>query len=232
MKTVCIHQPDFAPWLGFFDRLIDADVYVVFDDAQFLRRGWHHRDKILGPQGTQWLTVPVLKKGRYHQEIRDVKIDESTNWRRKHLQTLASVYGNRPGFESTHRQITEIYDRQHERLIDLNMDLISWLLKALDIEVQICMSSEFGIESTSTSRLVELTQALGGTTYISGLGAKNYLDEEAFRQQNIEVRWQEFLHPTWDQGQSTFLSMLSTLDTLYQGATQTKMLSREGQDEN
>ncbi len=232
MKTVCIHQPDFAPWLGFFDRLIDADVYVVFDDAQFLRRGWHHRDKIIGPQGTQWLTVPVLKKGRYHQEIRDVKIDESTNWRRKHLQTLTSVYGSRPGFESTHHQITEIYDRQHERLIDLNMDLISWLLRVLDIEVQICMSSEFGLKSKSTDRLVELTQALGGTTYISGLGAKNYLDEEAFRQQNIKVRWQEFLHPTWDQGQSTFLSMLSTLDTLYQGATQTKMLSREGQDES
>ena len=232
MKTVCIHQPDFAPWLGFFDRLIDADVYVVFDDAQFLRRGWHHRDKIIGPQGTQWLTVPVLKKGRYHQEIRDVKIDESTNWRRKHLQTLASVYGSRPGFESTHHQITEIYDRQHERLIDLNMDLISWLLRVLDIEVQICMSSEFGLKSKSTDRLVELTQALGGTTYISGLGAKDYLDEEAFRQQNIKVHWQEFLHPTWDQGQSTFLSMLSTLDTLYQGATQTKMLSREGQDES
>lgn len=227
MPTLCIHQPDFAPWLGFFDRLVDADLYVVFDDAQFLRRGWHHRDKILGPQGSQWLTVPVLKKGRYEQEIREVMIDDSSDWRRKHLKTLASVYGRRPGFDQVHQALQEIYHRRHTRLIDLNMDIIRWLLEVFNIPVEIRFASELKLKSRSTERLVDICRAYDATTYLTGTGARDYLDAHAFTQHNISVDWQEFHHPEWNQGRSSFLSGLSALDTLYQGVSPTKMLTRQ-----
>lgn len=227
MKTICIHQPDFAPWLGFFDRLVDADLFVIFDDAQFLRRGWHHRDKILGPQGTQWLTVPVIKKGKYTQEIREVRIDRSRDWRRKHLATLANVYGRRPGFESTHKELCDIYERDHERLIDLNLDLIRWLLGKLNIDVEMHLASDLDLTSCSTQRLVDICLAHGGENYLTGLGAKDYLEQQKFSDHGIQVQWQDFEHPEWNQGTSSFLSGLSTLDTLYQGAPATKMLQRE-----
>ncbi len=227
MKTICIHQPDFAPWLGFFDRLVDADLYVVFDDAQFLRRGWHHRDKILGPNGSQWLTVPVQKKGRFDQEIRHVIIDDSTDWRRRHLRTLESVYSGRPGFEKTQATLASIYDRRHERLIDLNLDIISWLLSTCQIDVDIKMSSELGLSSRSSEKLVDIMKAHDGHRYITGTGAKDYLDVDIFTEQKIEVHWQDFVHPRWNQGTSSFLCGLSTLDTLYHGASVSKMLKRE-----
>ncbi|MFT7618901.1 MAG: hypothetical protein ACI97A_002549 [Planctomycetota bacterium] len=227
MKTICIHQPDFAPWLGFFDRLIEADVYVVFDDAQFLRRGWHHRDKILGQSGSQWLTVPVLKKGRYEQEIREVEIDESTDWRRKHLSTLANVYGKRPGFTATHSALTEIYERRHARLIDLNMDIITWLLSEFHIDIEVCFASELNLSSRSTERLVDICRAHNAQNYLTGVGAKDYLQTDPFARHDITVEWQDFHHPEWNQGQTPFLSRLSALDALYQGASAIKMLNRE-----
>ena len=84
MKTVCIHQPDFLPWLGFFDRLTQSDVFVVLDNVQFLRRGWHHRDKIKASNGEMWLTVPVKKSGRYEQLINQTEIENSTHWQDQH----------------------------------------------------------------------------------------------------------------------------------------------------
>ena len=92
---VAIHQPDFLPWLGFFDRWQKSDLHIVLDDVQFLRRGWHNRDKVKVPGGVAWLTVPILKKGRYGQPLQETLIDNSRPWRRKHLGMIRDSY--RPG---------------------------------------------------------------------------------------------------------------------------------------
>ncbi len=219
MTTVCIHQPDFAPWLGFFDRLRSADVYIVFDDAQFLRRAWHHRDRILAPEGTQWLTVPVLKKGRYTQEIREVEIDNSRPWRRRHLRTLQVVYGRRPGFHATCSALEDIYAEGHTHLMDLNLAIIRWLLDTFNIDIEIVLSSSLGISSRSTQRLIDLTRAVSGTTYITGTGARDYLDQNLFEENAIDLIWQDFSHPVYDQGLDHFEPMLSSLDALCHGAS-------------
>ena len=100
-KIIVIHQPDFIPWIGFFDRLIKSDIFVVLDNVQYIRQGWHHRDKIKTASGSMWLTVPVKKKGRYEQLINEVEIDYSQNWQSKHLKTIHHNYGHAKYF-STH----------------------------------------------------------------------------------------------------------------------------------
>ncbi len=211
---VTIHQPDFLPWLGFFDRWQKSDLYIVFDDVQFIRRGWHHRDKIKTPGGVKWLTVPVLKKGNYLQQIREVKIDNQEDWRRKHLNIIQSAYGKAPNFDAVYNSIKEILFREHRLLIDLNTDLLKYCAGVLQINTPFCFSSEFQEPSKGTENLIRLVKAVKGDTYLTGLGSKDYLDEKEFNKQGIKVIWQDFNHPVYLQLHGTFDKMLSIIDFL------------------
>ena len=211
---VTIHQPDFLPWLGFFERWLKSDVYIALDDVQFLRRGWHHRDKIISRDGSLWLTVPVLKKGNYFRKINEVVIDNKQNWRKKHLNSIYHSYRKAPNLEYIFGTIEEIYGRNHSMLIDLNFDLLKFCAAQLGIKTQLKMASDFGVKTKGTQRLIDLVKSVGGTTYLTGTGSKAYLDEDLFREHEIELRWQEFRHPIYQQLNSGFVENLSGLDYL------------------
>jgi hypothetical protein len=213
--TVCIHQPDFAPWLGFFERLLHTDVFVILDDVQFVRRGWHHRDRIKTPQGVQWLTLPVIKKGHYDQLIRDTQLDVDSGFTDKHLRTLEMAYGKRPGFDTVFPVVEEIYRRQPRLMIDLNLPLLEAMMAAFGLEKRMVMASSLNIASSSTERLVDIVRAVGGTDYLSGTGARAYLDEQLFAAAGIGVQWQRFDHPTYPQPWGDFEPGLSGLDCLF-----------------
>jgi hypothetical protein len=211
---VTIHQPDFLPWLGFFDRWRNSDLYIVLDDVQFLRRGWHHRDQIKTHAGSAWLTVPVSKKGQYHQLLKDVKIDDETNWRDKHLRTIELNYKKAPNFRRCYEKIKAIYEQNHPFLIDLNMDLLHFIAAELGIATPLKFASDYNVESTSSQRLIDLVKNAGGDQYLTGLGSKDYLDETLFERENIRVTWQQFNHPVYSQLHGEFIPMLSALDYL------------------
>ena len=215
MTTVCIHQPDFLPWLGFFHRLKTCDVFVVLDNVQFIRRGWQHRDRIKTAQGPQWLTVPVKKKGRFDQLIQDVEIDETENWRGKHMKTLETAYAKAPFFAEFFPAVSGIYANRHSQLMDLNMDFISFFCEAFGIEVETRMASEMGVDAKRSRLLARLTAAVGGDAYITGLGARDYLDESLFEAAGIRVRWQAFTQREYPQLHGTFETGLSAIDALF-----------------
>lgn len=211
---VTIHQPDFLPWLGFFDRWQKSDLFIVLDDVQFLRRGWHHRDKIKAPNGIQWLTVPVIKKGRYHQLINEVEIDNNDNWRQKHLKTLKFSYSKGPNIERIFNCIEKIYGLKHKLLIDFNMDLLKFCADILEIKTSVVLASTFSVKSKSSQRLVDLVKVVGGDKYLTGSASKAYLNEKAFEEAGIKVCWQKFDHPEYPQLYGGFKKMLSVLDFL------------------
>ena len=122
---VSIIQPGYIPWLGFFDLLKLADVFVIYDDVQFDRRGWRNRNRILSPNGKpHWLTIPVEKKGNYNQLIKDVKIVDE-NWAKNHLETIRHFYRKAPHFNSIFPDLDEAFKSKTLSLIDicLNSDL-------------------------------------------------------------------------------------------------------------
>jgi hypothetical protein len=211
-KVVVIHQPDFLPWLGFFDRWRRSDLYIVLDDVQFLRRGWHHRDKIKTAAGVQWLTVPVMKKGKYLQLIREVEIDYSTDWRSKHLRTIEVNYKRACAFDYFIEKIKGIYNKKPRFLVELNLLLLQLMAEELGIDVPFVLASDYHVNSSSTRRLVELMKAVEGTHYLSGTGARNYLDESLFEQEGILLNWQQFNHPVYPQLHGDFVPGLSVLD--------------------
>ena len=211
---VTIHQPDFLPWLGFFDRWKKSDLYIVLDDVQFVRKGWHHRDKIKTMHGVQWLTVPVQKKGRFTQEIRETLINSEEDWQRRILNMVRHAYGHAPCFHRIYPELEEIFSRNHERLVDLNIDLLRYCAKELHIKTPLLFSSSLGVHSTGTKRLVDLVMAVKGGSYFTGMGAKEYLEENLFTEKGLSVWWQEFFHPEYHQLHGDFVPGLSVLDYL------------------
>lgn len=213
MKRVCIHQPDFAPWLGFFDRLVDCDLYLVLDDVQFLRRGWHHRDKIKTAQGPAWLTLPVVK-GPREQRIDEVRIHPGARMD-KLVDTLRHAYRRAPAFDRTFEGVAAILASGHDRLIDVNRALIDHLLGALGIDVPQVCASDFGVTERATERLIALLRHVEATHYVTGTGSLDYLDRDAFEAAGITLEVRTFAPRPYPQLHGAFAPGLSALDALF-----------------
>ena len=213
---VTIHQPDFVPWYGYFERWAVADLFIILDDVQFLRRGWHHRDKIKTRDGPRWLTLPTIKSGRYNQLIRDVELSHTTDWVDKHLTLLRHAYRTAPGFTDHFDSIIEIYNRKKwVKLLELNLAFLELGRDFFGVRTPTVLSSTLGISSRSTARLVELVQAVGGTEYISGMGAKAYLDESKFKEAGLGLIWEKGREQIYPQLHDDFIPRLSFLDMMF-----------------
>lgn len=227
-NIICIHQPDFLPYLGFFERLFHCDTFVVLDNVQFLRRGWHHRDQIKTVHGVQWLTVPVQKKGRYEQLINAAQIDQATNWKHKHLMMISTNYRKAWHFDRYFEALQHIYQQPLTSLMEFNLALLRWIIGILDCQVRIVFASSLPVTSTKTLRLVEIVEALHGTAYLSGVGARAYLNEHLFQERHIPLLWQNFQHPVYPQLHGDFVPNLSVVDCLLNcGAACRELLQHE-----
>jgi len=173
---VAAHQPNYLPNLGFFYKMAQADSFVVFANAQFEKQeGWQQRHKIKGPNNDLWLTVPVL--GSNTQLIKNVKIDNRQNWRHKHKKSLELSY-NRAAGKDFLPLILQIYDKEWERLAELNFEIIKTLREIIGIETPLVFDEEVG--GKKQDLLVNICNKYGADTYLSGLGAKNYMTQKYF----------------------------------------------------
>ena len=212
---VSIHQPNYLPYLGFFDKIKSSDVFIVHDDAQFSKTQFQHRNKIRIFHGWKWLTVPVREKCIPINKIR-IKNNKEKNrplWNVYHFREIRANYAKTKYFPEHEDELKKIYENKYERLIDLNMELIKFLLKAFDIDVEIIYASNFGFKSTKTQKIVDLVNAVGGDIYISGSGGKNYLDLSII--EDFEVIFQDFKHPVYPQRYPGFEPNMAAIDALF-----------------
>jgi len=215
MKRVCIHQPDFLPYLGFFHRLLFTDVFIILNDVQFLRRGWHHRDKIKTIDGEKWLTLSI-KKGDYRQRIDQVILSENQGiWVANHLNLLKESYKKAPYFDGYFPKIRDIYLSGSIKMVDLNMAFLHFFFEVFDLQVNTLFSSDLNVGGSSNQKLINLINAVDGTQYLSGVGAKDYIDEQMFADEGIIVEWQQFNHPVYPQLHGDFIPNLSCIDLLF-----------------
>lgn len=214
VTTICIHQPDFAPYLGFFQRLLMSNHFILLDDVQFIRRGWQHRDRIKGRNGSVWLTLS-LRKGDFHQCINEVELSSDPKWIEDNLNLLRECYDKAECFREVFPRVEAIYRAGHRRMIDFNCALLDLAMDYFDISIPMSQASSYGIKGTSSARLLALVKATKGDAYLTGIGAHDYLDEDMFRSVGIQVRWQNFKHPVYPQLHGNFEPMLSCLDVLF-----------------
>lgn len=213
-NIVVIHQPDFLPYVGFFHKLLMSDLWIVFDDVQFLRRGWHHRDKIKTANGTKWLTLNIKKAPRT-SNINNIQLSYHNNWREHHLNIIRSNYSETSAFSEIFPYIEQLYAYKYDKLIDMNMASIDLLIKLFDIQIDVEYSSQYKTRLTSNERLIELLKQVNASHYLTGTGAKDYFLEKPFIEANIQVIWDEFQYPVYPQLYDDFIPYLSSIDLLF-----------------
>jgi hypothetical protein len=218
---VAAHQPNFMPWLGYFDKMRRADVFVSVDHVQLERQGFQSRTRIKTGDGSRWISVPVVHASR-DERIVDARIDNSRDgrfrWGRKMALTLRYAYESAPHYRAYGPALAEVLEQRWERVVDLNMKLIELMREALMLRTPIVRSSELRVSGAKSEMVLNMCREVGASAYLTGAGAsRGYLDVAAFERAGIEVLWQDFSHPRYEQRPSpaSFIERLSAVDLLF-----------------
>ena len=213
MRTCVISQPRFFPGLHYLDRILLADVFIVLDTVQYNPRHEENRARILGPNGPQWLTVPMRRDSR-EQLIMDTVISDQP-WSEKALKTIQHVYGKAAMFDKVMSEVEVVLKSDHDRLVTL--DLASWepALRRLQPDTEIVLASDLEGNGRGSELLLNLCREVDADVYVSGGFGREYLDLDAFGSAGIAVDFHDYSHPTYAQRSGEFVPYLSYLDALF-----------------
>lgn len=216
---VTIHQPEYLPYIGFFDRIAKADTFVILDNVQYQKNGFINRNKIKNSQGWQWLTVPVKQREALNQ-INKVEINNEIDWRDKHWKAILYNYNKAPYFKKYSDFFEEVYKKDWNLIADLDVYLIKGIMDPLGLKKQIKIASSLGVKGKADDLLINICKAVGADTYLSGPGPEDknyreYMDLKKFKKQNIKVIFQEFTRPIYKQQFGEFIPNLSIIDLLF-----------------
>ena len=226
MRAVIL-QPMYLPWMGYFGLMDLADVFVFYDDVQFVERSWQRRNRIKMPNGDWiWLSVPIVKK--FGQKINEVRINNETDWSEKHWKSIKHAYNKAPYFKEYESLFRDLYAMSWEYLVDLNICLIKEISKLLKINIKFVLSSELNVSGKKTERLINVLTKLGADEYISGPAAKEYIQPIEFKKSGIRLYWFEFNHPVYPQLHGDFIPYLSVIDLLFNTGPEAMEYIRKG----
>lgn len=210
---VTIHQPEHLPWLGFLNKIIQADLFVILDNVQFRKNYYQNRNKVRTANGWTWVKVPVRHKS--DSLIKDVTITPDARWKKKWWDTIYYSYKKSNYFDIYAGSIETAINQDWQFLSDLNIYLIKMLFSFLDKKLACIKASELGIEGRGSEMLLKICKKAGATTYLSGISGRDYLEEDMFREENINIVYQEFYHPIYNQMYEPFEPCMSVIDLFF-----------------
>ena len=214
MKVVAIHQPEYLPWLGFFKKMMNAELFVFLDDVQFRKKGWQNRNRIRINDGTTLLSIPVHTHS--YPKINEVTIDNEKNWSIRHKKSILYNYARAPYFDEIKDFIESIFEKKFQYLVNLNTEIIKFIMNELEIKSKIVFSSELEISKKGSDRVLDICKAVGADHYITGtFWAESNLRVEEFKKSNIDVEFQKFQHPIYKQIHGEFIPEMSIIDLLF-----------------
>ncbi len=223
-KTIGILQPSYIPWIGYFEQIARADVFVFYDDVPFDKHGWRNRNRIKTDQGVRWLTVPVhASMACAEQRLNSISIcADAAKWKKKHRATLEQSYKKSLWFSQYAPDFFAILDQPWSFLSDLTIAILEWMCQSFDIRTPLVRSSQLGVHGGKNERLINIVTALGGTCFYEGAAGKNYIDRKLFAAHGIDLMFQAYLPREYPQLHGTFAPYLSALDLLFNCGPQAK----------
>ncbi len=216
MKKIAILQSNYLPWKGVFDMMHQVDVFVFEDDVQYTKQDWRNRNKVLTPNGTKWITVPVKKGNDTSQLICDIEIANNENWQTKHINMFKNYYRKAPYFQDYEWILEGIYvNNKWIKLSELNIYVNKLIAKLLDINVKFQYSTELNIKNKKDDRIINICEKLNATHYLSGPAAKDYIVPEKFEKAGIELEYIKYEYPKYKQLYEPFNHYVTILDLLF-----------------
>lgn len=213
---ISILQPGYLPWLGFFEQMHRSDVFIVYDDVRYDKDGWRNRNRIKTSKGIQWLTIPVRIDFEKAPLVNEVRIDNSKNWKKKHLYSIKQNYSKAPFYNEYIKIFEEGYSKRWDRLVDIDMYFIDKLTECLNIkDKKVVLSSTVAVKGDRIERLIALCKRFEADVFYEGSAGRNYIDEGYFMKNGIKVKYQDYSHPVYNQLYGDFTPYLSVIDLLF-----------------
>ena len=219
MKKVAILQSNYIPWKGYFDIIDSVDEFIFYDEMQYTKNDWRNRNKIKTPDGLIWLTIPCETKGAISSEQRicDTKITDKSKFK-KHWNAIQINYAKAPYFKEYKNLFEELFKscESEEYLCKVNYKFIYAINEILGIKTEISFSQDYGLIEGKTERLVDLVKKAGGSEYISGPAAKDYINQKLFEDANIKLTWKDYSgYKEYPQLNPPFVHGVSVLDLIF-----------------
>ena len=211
---VSVHQPQYLPWVGYLDKVDQADAFILLDTVQFKKGEWQNRNRFKTAQGASWITVPVVHD--FGQLLADVLIDpRQESWSRKHPQAMRTHYGSTPHYAWVADRLDPIWEQDWERLAPLSRATLEAFMELMGIDTPLLLASEMDpAPEHPDERLISLCRQAGADTYLAGTTGPEYMDMEKWHGSSIEVCIHEFTHPVYTQLFGDFLPAMSAVDLL------------------
>ncbi len=213
---ITIHQPEHQPWLGFFNKISKAEVFVILDNVQFRKNYFQNRNRILGTNGVQFVNVPTKTKGHMNCTLAETEISiegGNSRWREKYIRTLIMSYSKYPFFNEVFPVIEKSISLETDKLCDINISIIKAFCEKLDICPNFIRASDMSFDGTKSDLILDICKKLNADTYISGPSGRDYLDVNSFEAKGIRICYNDYKHPIYKQIRSEkFISNLASLD--------------------
>tara|TARA_B100002051_G_C16680533_1_gene609539 strand:+ start:686 stop:1387 length:702 start_codon:yes stop_codon:yes gene_type:complete len=215
---VMISQPTFFPWIGYFDMISQSDIFIILDDVKFSYQSWQHRNKFKTPKGLEFFTIPVAS-GKKFTNINKVKLNQPEFTKNKFQKFIISNYNKSKYFklydQSLNALVENIFSQNY--LLNFNVEIIKWLLSALNLKINIKFSSEMNIKKNNIERILEICKKVGAKEYISTIGAKDYLKDSIYKfdEANIKLTYHNYKHPKYNQLFQPFLEYACSVDLIF-----------------
>ncbi len=207
---IAIHQPNYLPWMGYFEKIASVDVFVFLDDVQYSNQGGHNRNVIKSPNGKKYLTVPVEQ--HLGDKINEVRTKDELDWKKNHLDIIQKNYQTAPYFYNIYPVLEELYHQSYKNIAEMNSTIIRKWCQMLGLKAEFKFSSEFRLSSTRENRILDICTMLGANNYISGNGARVYQNENNFKSRGILLSYQSYQAKVYPQLWGEFIENLSALD--------------------
>jgi WbqC-like protein family len=216
-KTIAILQSNYIPWKGYFDIIAAVDEFLIFDEAQFTRRDWRNRNRIIIDGRLHWLTIPVSSKGRFNAPIAEMEVSER-GWAEKHWRSIQHAYGKAPFFSLHGPPLEKLYEQAAKLplLTEINELFLRGIATLLDLAPEFRHTSQIPRQAQSpTGRLVEICAGRKADVYVSGPAARDYIEVAEFAAAGVTLRYANYAgYPTYQQASESFEHGVSIVDTL------------------
>ncbi len=214
-----MHQPDYLPWLGYFNKIVVSDIFIFYDTAFYSRDGFHNRNKIKIPNGGQtYLTVPIGHTELF-KRLKDVSLPNDTRWAKKHWRSLEVYYQRAPYWKDYSPFFNNLYANISiiVTLADLNIRIIEYISKILNLKAKFYRASDFEVNSElrSTDAILDIIKNVGTTKFLSGPSGKKYIERDKFEKASVELSFQNFHPREYRQLFPPFIPGLTVLDLLF-----------------
>lgn len=216
------HQPAYLPWAGLIHKIYLSDTFVYFDDVQYVPKDFMNRNYIFNNGSFQWLTVPVFTKNHREKKIHQIEINHQLNWKRKHIKSLEISYSKTPYFKKYYGDLVGILSYDWVYFADLNLKILKYILKQLNINKNILRAKDFNFKGQKSELIVDMCKELSADNYIFGEQGINYANIELFKENNIDLYFQNFSTPKYKINNTVINENLSIIDIMFRyGANRT-----------